>query len=181
MTPTTAAAMMPGAASDKPWLKSYPPGVPATIDEAKLTTLADMFRESVRSYADRPAAESFGARISYADLGRAADAIAAWLQRQGLRKGDRVAIMLPNVLAYPAIMFGVLTGGYAVVNVNPLYTPRELTHQLRDAGARVLFVLENFGRTVEEASPDLRLDHVVIVRPGDLMGLKGVLVNFVSP
>jgi long-chain acyl-CoA synthetase len=182
MSATSAAAPLGGVAdaSDKPWLKSYPPGVPATIDEAKLTTLADMFRESVRSYADRPAAESFGARISYADLGRAADAVTAWLQRQGLRKGDRVAIMLPNVLAYPAILFGVLTGGYAVVNVNPLYTPRELTQQLRDAGARVLFVLENFGHTVEEAAPDLRLDRVVVVRPGDLMGLKGALVNLVS-
>jgi long-chain acyl-CoA synthetase len=179
-TTTAAASVTGGAASEKPWLKSYPPGVPAAIDESKLTTLADMFRESVRLYADRPAVESFGKRMTYAELGKAADAVASWLQGQGLRPGDRVAIMLPNVMAYPAILHGVLTAGYTVVNVNPLYTPRELVHQLKDAGARVLFVLENFGHTVEEALPELRLDKVVLVTPGDLMGLKGAIVNLVS-
>jgi long-chain acyl-CoA synthetase len=183
MTATTAAPAAAGATptpDQKPWLKAYPPGVPAAIDEAKLTTLAEMFRESVRAFAGRPAVESFGKRMTYAELGRAADAVASWLQGQGLRPGDRVAIMLPNVMAYPAILHGILTAGYTVVNVNPLYTPRELVHQLRDAGARVLFVLENFGHTVEEALPDLRLDTVVVVTPGDLMGLKGAIVNLVS-
>ena len=180
MSATVAAATHEAGAPDRPWLKSYPPGVPATIDEGALTSLAEMFRESVRAFADRPAVESFGKRMTYAELGKAADAVAAWLQGQGLRRGDRVAIMLPNVMAYPAILHGVLTAGYTVVNVNPLYTPRELVHQLRDAGARVLFVLENFGHTVEEASPDLRLDKVVVVTPGDLMGLKGAIVNLVS-
>ena len=179
MTATTAAV---GAATapDRPWLKSYPSHVPATIDEAKLATLADMFRESVRAYAERPAVESFGKRLSYAELGQAAEAVGAWLQAQGLRKGDRVAIMLPNVMAYPPIIFGVLLAGYTVVNVNPLYTARELTHQLKDAGARILFVLENFGHTVEGALPDLGLDRVVVVKPGDLLGLKGAVVNAVS-
>jgi long-chain acyl-CoA synthetase len=182
MTATTAAAApVAGAAgADKPWLKSYPPGVPATIDESKLITLAQMFRDGVRDFAERPAVESFGKRMSYAELGKAADAVASWLQSQGLRQGDRVAIMLPNVMAYPAILHGVLTAGYTVANVNPLYTPRELVHQLRDAGVRMLFVLENFGHTVEEALLDLRLDEVVLVTPGDLMGLKGVIVNLVS-
>src|SRR5829696_2183099 len=181
MTATTAAAApVAGAATDKPWLQSYPPGVPATIDEAKLTTLAQMFRDSVRDFADRPAVESFGKRMSYAELGKAADAVASWLQGQGLKAGDRVAIMLPNVMAYPPILHGVLTAGYTVVNVNPLYTPRELVHQLKDAGARVLFVLENFGHTVEEALPELKLDKVVLATPGDLMGLKGAIVNLVS-
>jgi long-chain acyl-CoA synthetase len=106
--------------------------------------------------------------------------VASWLQTRGLQKGDRVAIMLPNVLAYPAILFGVLISGYTVVNVNPLYTARELTHQLKDSGARVLFVLENFGHTVQEALPDLNLDETVVVTPGDLMGLKGHVVNLVS-
>lgn len=181
-----AGSTMPAPESDavtmdeRPWLKSYPPGAPATIDETKLTTLADMFRESVATYANRPALESFGKRTTYAELGRAADAVAAWLQQQGLARGDRVAIMLPNVTAYPAILFGVLTAGYTVVNVNPLYTARELTFQLRDSDARILFVLENFGSTVEEALPDLTLDRVVIVRPGDLIGLKGAIVNLVS-
>ncbi len=175
---TAAAPATPVA--DRPWLKAYPKGVPATIDEAGLPTLATMFRTTVKAWPERPAVESFGKRMTYAELGQAADAVASWLQAQGLRKGDRVAIMLPNVMAYPALLFGVLVSGCTVVNVNPLYTPRELVHQLRDAGARILFVLENFGHTVEEALPDLRLDKVVVVKPGDLMGLKGAIVNLVS-
>ena len=164
----------------KPWLASYPPGVPATIDEMRLGTLADLFRDSVARYPARPAAESFGKRQTYAELGEAANAVASWLQAKGLGKGDRVAIMLPNVMAYPAILFGVLTAGLTVVNVNPLYTARELVHQLRDSGARILFVLENFGHTAQEAFPNLALDAIVVVTPGDLMGLKGVIVNAVS-
>jgi long-chain acyl-CoA synthetase len=168
------------SSSGKPWLKSYPPRVPPTIDESRIGTLVDMFRAGVSAYAGRPAAESFGKRIAYAELGRKADAVASWLQAQGVGKGDRVAIMLPNVMAYPAILFGVLLAGATVVNVNPLYTPRELTYQVRDSGARFLFVLENFAATVEEALPDLQLDRVVLVAPGDLLGLKGAIVNIVS-
>lgn len=167
-------------ARDRPWLRSYPPECPSTIDESKLSTVADMFRESVKTFADRPAVESFGKRMTYAELGRAAEAVASWLQSQGLRKGDRVAIMLPNVMAYPAILYGVLSAGYAVVNVNPLYTARELVHQVNDSGARILFVLENFGRTVAEALPDLALDAIVVATPGDLLGLKGAIVNLLS-
>jgi long-chain acyl-CoA synthetase len=164
----------------KPWLKGYPPGMPATIDVGKLRSLADIFRDSVAQHAQRPAVESFGKSLTYAELGRAADAVASWLQAQGLAKGDRVAIMLPNVMAYPAILFGVLTAGYTVVSVNPLYTARELAHQLQDSGARILFVLENFGHTVQEALPKLKLDTLVVVKPGDLLGLKGTIVNLVS-
>lgn len=168
------------AAGEKPWLGSYPSDCPATIDESRLVTLAEMFRESVAAYPNRPAVESFGTRMTYAELGQAAGAVASWLQGRGLHKGDRVAIMLPNVMAYPAVLYGVLIAGGAVVNVNPLYTARELTHQLNDSGARILFVLENFGATVAEALPGLRLDAAVIVTPGDLVGLKGRLVNLVS-
>ncbi|MDJ1159239.1 AMP-binding protein [Chelatococcus sp. SYSU_G07232] len=164
----------------RPWLKSYPPTVPAELDEASFGTLVELFRNATRSFADRPAYESFGKRITYGEFAGAAEAVASWLQAQGLRKGDRVAIMMPNVLAYPAALFGVLLGGYTVVNVNPLYTPRELTHQLNDAGVRMLFVLENFAHVVEEALPNLKLDAVVVVSPGDLMGFKGKIVNFVS-
>jgi long-chain acyl-CoA synthetase len=163
----------------KPWLRHYPPGVPATIDETSLGTLADIFDESVRRYPERPAAESFGHRLTYAELAVAAGAVASWLQTQNIGKGDRVAIMLPNVMAYPAILFGILTAGATVVNVNPLYTPRELTHQLNDSGARILFVLENFAHTVEHAR-EVQLDTVVVVKPGDLLGLKGTIVNLVS-
>ncbi len=174
---------MGAAAADlatKPWLKSYPPNVPAEIDVAKLGTLAEMLRDAVREFGPRPAFESFGRHITYAGLRTAADAFTVWLQGRGLKKGDRVAIMMPNVLAYPVAMFGILCGGYTVVNVNPLYTPRELTYQLNDSGARILIVLENFARVVEEALPDLKLDGVVVASPGDLMGLKGHIVNFVS-
>jgi long-chain acyl-CoA synthetase len=165
---------------DRPWLRSYPANVPQQIDDARIGTLNEIFRNAVTGHPKRPAAESFGARISYAQLGQSADAVASWLQQQGLKKGDRVAIMLPNVMAYPAILYGILLAGGTVVNVNPLYTPRELTHQLQDAGARVLFVLENFGATVEEALPDLAVECTVIVKPGDLLGLKGAIINFVS-
>lgn len=168
------------AGEDRPWLKSYPTGVPATIDEARIGTLAELIQGSVERFADRPAFESFGKSLTYAEIGEGARAVASWLQGRGLKKGDRVAIMMPNVLAYPVALFGVLIGGFTVVNVNPLYTPRELTHQLNDSGARVLIVLENFGHTVEEALPNLRVEQVVIARPGDLMGLKGALVNLVS-
>jgi long-chain acyl-CoA synthetase len=174
----------PVSAADKdatrPWLNSYPPQVPKTIDADGTGTLIDIFREAVSTYGSRNAAESFGKRMTYAELGRHADAVASWLQAQGFAKGDRVAIMMPNVMAYPAVLFGILAADCTVVNVNPLYTARELTHQMQDSGARALFVLENFGATVEEALPEMRLDHLVVVKPGDLLGLKGVVVNLVS-
>ncbi|MFC0284796.1 AMP-binding protein [Camelimonas abortus] len=165
---------------ERPWLAHYPPGAPADIDAAAVGTLVDLFHDSVATFAQRPAYECFGSRITFADLKREAEAFASWLQQAGVRKGDRVALMLPNVLAYPPAMFGALLAGAVVVNVNPLYTPRELEHQLNDSGARVLVVLENFAATVQQALPRIQLDHVVVASPGDLMGLKGVVVNLVS-
>ena len=143
-------------------------------------TLADIFRASVADFADRPAAESFGTRLTYGRWAAAAAAIRRGCKQQGLQKGDRVAIMLPNVMAYPAILFGDLAAGGTVVNVNPLYTARELADQLKDASARMLFVLENFGRTVEKASPSWRSNASWWSSPGDLLGIKGLLVNLVS-
>jgi long-chain acyl-CoA synthetase len=183
MNATTQPAALKGAAgapTAKPWLDSYPANIPHTIDEGRIGTLVDIFRAAVAEYPNRPAVESFGKRMTYAELGRTADAVAAWLQGQGLQRGDRVAIMLPNVMAYPAILFGIQLAGGTVVNVNPLYTPRELTHQLKDSGSRFLFVLENFAAVVEESLPALKLDRVVLVTPGDLLGLKGAIVNLVS-
>ena len=183
MNATTQPAALKGAAgapTAKPWLDSYPANIPHTIDEGRIGTLVDIFRAAVAEYPNRPAVESFGKRTTYAELGRAADAVAAWLQGQGLQRGDRVAIMLPNVMAYPAILYGIQLAGGTVVNVNPLYTPRELTHQLKDSGARFLFVLENFAAVVEESLTSLKLDRVVLVTPGDLLGLKGAIVNLVS-
>ena len=175
--PTTARADQPG---ERPWLKSYPPNVPAEIDVSKVGTLVDLLRNSVREFAAQPAFESLDKTLSYKELGEAGDAFAAFLQAKGFAKGDRIAIMSPNLLAYPVALFGALVGGYTVVNVNPLYTPRELTHQLNDSGARVLVVLENFAHVVEQAWPDLKLDLVLVAAPGDLMGFKGAIVNFVS-
>ncbi|TLG78226.1 AMP-binding protein [Methylocystis sp. B8] len=164
----------------RPWLSSYPAGVPADIDPSSYSTLVDVFNTSVTEFADRTAMESFGATLTFEELGRASVAVAAWLQTRGLRKGDRVAIMSPNVLAYPAILFGVLLAGGVVVNVNPLYTPHELEHQMNDSGARFLFVFENFAHTAAAAWPQMKIERAVIVRPGDLMGLRGSIVNFVS-
>ncbi|MCB8821531.1 AMP-binding protein [Microvirga rosea] len=183
MNATIPAPVLAGAADPaalKPWLEHYPSKIPPTIDEAKVGTLVDMFHAGVAQYGDRYAAESFGTRVTYADLARAVDAVASWLQAQGLQKGDRVAIMLPNVMAYPAILFGILIAGGTVVNVNPLYTAREFAHQTKDAGARFLFVLENFAATVQETLSELQLERVVLVTPGDLLGPKGLIVNFVS-
>ncbi|MFY8151823.1 MAG: AMP-binding protein, partial [Hyphomicrobiales bacterium] len=160
------------------WLAHYPAAVPPEIGDPG--TLADLIGRACETYATRPAFESFGKSISFAETGRAARAFAAWLQAKGYRKGDRIALMMPNILAYPAAIFGALIGGYTVVNVNPLYTARELAHQLNDSGARVLIVIENFAHVVEEAKPQLKIETVVVATAGDLMGFKGHIVNFVA-
>ncbi|OYW58700.1 MAG: long-chain fatty acid--CoA ligase [Bosea sp. 12-68-7] len=162
----------------RPWLAHYPAAVPPEIGDPG--TLADLIGRACETYATRPAFESFGKSISFAETGRAARAFAAWLQAKGYRKGDRIALMMPNILAYPATIFGALIGGYTVVNVNPLYTARELAHQLNDSGARVLVVIENFAHVVEEAKPQLKIETVVVATAGDLMGFKGHIVNFVA-
>ncbi len=166
--------------TQRPWLAHYPHGVPADIDMAHVGTVKSLILDAIRAYADRPAFESFGKAITYRELGRAADAFAATLQARGFRKGDRIALMMPNILAYPVALAGVLIGGYTVVNVNPLYTARELTHQLNDSGARAIVVIENFAHVVEEALPNVKLDAVFVATPGDLMGFKGHIVNLVS-
>jgi long-chain acyl-CoA synthetase len=176
----TALSAVQATSDARPWLVHYPPAVPPTIDEAETGTLADLIRGAYETYPDREAFESFGKSITFAELGRAARAFAAWLQGQGFKKGDRIALMMPNILANPATIFGTLLGGFTVVNVNPLYTARELTHQLNDSGARALVVIENFAHVVEEARPNLKLESIVIATAGDLMGFKGAIVNFVA-
>jgi long-chain acyl-CoA synthetase len=176
----TALSAVQATPDSRPWLAHYPPAVPPVIDEAKTGTLADLIRNACATYGERQAFESFGKSISFAEVGRAAQAFAAWLQGQGFKKGDRIALMMPNILAYPPAIFGALIGGFTVVNVNPLYTARELTHQLNDAGARALVVIENFAHVVEEARPNLKLDAIMIATAGDLMGFKGAIVNFVA-
>ena len=173
--------MAENRSAERPWLSAYPPGIPHEIDADSLGTVVDLFDRSVLRFAERPALTCFGASLRYREVGAAAQAVAAWLASQGFGKGDRVAVMMPNVPACPVTLLGVLAAGCTVVNVNPLYTPRELAAQLNDSGARALFVLENFGHTVEKALPHVpALERVVVAAPGALLGLKGRIVNAVS-
>ncbi len=164
----------------RPWLSHYPDAVPTEIDVARLPTLNVLLETSFRQYAGRPAFTSFGKTLTYAEIEQKARAVGGWLQAQGLKKGDRVAIMMPNVMAYPASLFGVLLAGLTVVNVNPLYTPRELVHQLNDSGAEAIIVLENFAHVVQEALPQTKVKKVIVARAGDLLGFKGAIVSFVA-
>ncbi len=161
------------------WLKQYPAGVPADIDPGQYASLVELMEESFAQFADRKAFICMDKSISYRDLDEMSAALAAYLQSKGLAKGARVALMMPNVLQYPVAIAAVLRAGYAVVNVNPLYTPRELEHQLEDSGAEAIVVLENFAHTVEQVLPQSQVKHVIVASMGDLLGLKGVIVNLV--
>jgi long-chain acyl-CoA synthetase len=163
---------------DRLWLRHYPPGVPADIDPSRYPSLAAMFEESFAAFAARDACVCMGTRLSYAALDETSRAFAAFLQSRGLQRGARVAIMMPNVLQYAVAICAVLRAGYVVVNVNPLYKPRELEFQLADAGAEAIVVLENFAHVLQQALPHTPVKHVVIARMGDMLGLaKGTLVN----
>ncbi|KAF1687837.1 long-chain fatty acid--CoA ligase [Pseudoxanthomonas taiwanensis] len=166
---------------DRPWLQSYPQGVPAEIDPDRFRSIADVFAKSVAEFADRPAYRNFGKTLTYAEIDRLSKQFAAYLLGElGLKKGDRVAIMMPNCLQYPIAIFGVLRAGLTVVNVNPLYTARELKHQLVDAGASAIVVVDNFGHTVQEVLAETPLKQVITTGLGDMLGFpKGPLVNFV--
>lgn len=161
------------------WLKQYPPGVPADIEPTQYASLVDLLEESFTKFADRKAFICMDKSISYRDLDQMSVALAAYLQGRGLQRGARVAIMMPNVLQYPVATAAVLRAGYAVVNVNPLYTPRELEHQLKDAGAEAIIVLENFAHTVEQVIAKTQVKHVIVASMGDLLGFKGIIVNLV--
>jgi long-chain acyl-CoA synthetase len=161
------------------WLKSYPPGVPADIDPGEYQSLVDLFESSIRKYAQRPAFHNMGRTISFTQLDRRSRDFGAWLQAKGLSKGARVAIMMPNCLQYPIAMFGTLRAGCVVVNVNPLYTARELEHQLNDSSAEVIVILENYGHVLQEVRAKTRLRHIVVTSLGEMLGLKAPIVNFV--
>ncbi|MBR0989343.1 long-chain fatty acid--CoA ligase [Bradyrhizobium japonicum] len=161
------------------WLKQYPPGVPADIEPTQYASLVDLFEESFTKFADRKAFVCMDKSISYRDLDQMSVALAAYLQGRGLQRGARIAIMMPNVLQYPVATAAVLRAGFAVVNVNPLYTPRELEHQLKDSGAEAIIVLENFAHTVEQVIARTQVKHVIVAAMGDLLGFKGVIVNLV--
>ena len=161
------------------WLKSYPAGVPAEIDVNQYSSLVELFEKSIRSYAERPAFTCMGKTIRFSDLDAMSRNFGAWLQSKGVAKGARVAIMMPNCLQYPIAMFGTLRAGCVVVNVNPLYTARELEHQVNDAGAEVIVILENFAHVLEQVRPRTSLKHIVVTSLGEMLGVKGLLVNLV--
>src|SRR6185437_13610332 len=165
---------------ERPWLRNYPPGVPAEIDPTRYPSLVAMFEESFHNCATKGACACMGKTLSYAELDAASRALAAWLLSKGLARGARVAIMMPNVLQYAVAIAAVLRAGLTVVNVNPLYKPRELEFQLNDSGAEAIVVLENFASVLQQALPQTNVKHVVVANMGDMLGaLKGAIVNLV--
>ena len=165
---------------DRVWLSSYPEGVPADIDPGQYSSLVGLMEDSFARYADRTAYSFMGKSISYHRTDEESQALAAYLQSLGLSKGDRVAVMMPNVPQYPVAVAAILRAGYVVVNVNPLYTARELEHQLKDSGARAIVIIENFAATLEKCIAQTPVQHVILASMGDRLGwLKGSLVNYV--
>ncbi|PZQ27910.1 MAG: long-chain-fatty-acid--CoA ligase [Stenotrophomonas acidaminiphila] len=166
---------------ERPWFKSYPQGVPQQVDLEQYRSIVSVFDEAISKYRDRPAFRNFGKTLTYGEVDALSRQFAAYLLGElKLKKGDRVAIMMPNCLQYPIAIFGVLRAGLTVVNVNPMYTPRELKHQLVDSGASVLLVVDNFGKTAQEALAGTQVKQVVTTALGDMVGFpKGAIVNFV--
>ena len=166
--------------TDRPWLSSYPQGVPADIDASRYASLVALMEESFTKYADRTAYSFMGKDVSYAETDKQSNALAAYLQGLGLVKGDRVAAMMPNCPQYPMAVAAILRAGLILVNVNPLYTPRELEHQLKDSGAKAIVIMENFGITLQHCIASTPIKHIVLASMGDRLGfLKGALVNYV--
>ncbi len=165
---------------DKIWLKSYPPGIPPEIGIDHVPSLVALFEQACATYADQVAYISIDKEMTYRELDAESHAFAGWLQSLGLKKGERVALMMPNLLQYPVALFGTLRAGCVVVNCNPLYTPRELEHQLKDSGAVAIVIVENFAHTLEQVIGHTAIKHVLVTPMGEMLGaLKGTLVNFV--
>ncbi|MBX3578504.1 MAG: long-chain-fatty-acid--CoA ligase [Rhizobiaceae bacterium] len=167
------------ATGTKPWLASYPSVIPAEIGAPLADSIGDLLVKSCQQYATRSAFTCMGKTLTYAELETLSAQFGAYLQSTGLKEGARVAIMMPNVLQYPVVMMGTLRAGYTIVNVNPLYTPRELEHQLKDSGAEAIVILENFASTLQAVVAKTQVKHVVVATMGDLLGLKGLIVNLV--
>ncbi|KLR57051.1 long-chain-fatty-acid--CoA ligase [Diaphorobacter sp. J5-51] len=164
--------------TDRPWLSAYPPGVPSDIDPTQYASLVQLMEQAFRDYADRTAYSFMGKEVSFRETDTLSRQLGAYLQSLGLARGDRVAIMMPNVLQYPVAVAAVLRAGFVVVNVNPLYTPRELEHQLKDSGAKAIVIIENFAATLQACIAQTAVQHVVLCAMGDRLGLiKGLLVN----
>jgi long-chain acyl-CoA synthetase len=166
-------------ASERIWLKSYHPSVPAVLPPLAFQSIPEQLLDSCRKYASKPAFLLMGKSLSYRDVDRESAALSAYLQSTGLQKGARVAVMMPNILQYPVTVLAILRAGYTVVNVNPLYTPRELEHQLNDSGAETIIIIENFAKTLDEVLAKTKIKTVIVTGVGDMLGLKGHIVNFV--
>ena len=164
---------------DRPWLRNYPPGVPAEIDPSQYASLVDLFNESLTKYRDRKAYICMGKSLTYGQVDDMSKALGAWLQSKNFARGTRIAIMLPNILQNPVAMIAILRTGLTVVNVNPLYTPRELENQLTDSGAEAIIVLENFAHNVAQVIARTAVKHFIVTSLGELLGFKGLIVNFV--
>ncbi|WP_306607358.1 long-chain-fatty-acid--CoA ligase [Azonexus sp.] len=164
---------------EKIWLNSYPAGVPHEIDIDHIPSLVALFEDACAKFGDKVAYISMGKEMTYRQLDAESRAFAGWLQSLGLKKGERVALMMPNLLQYPVALFGTLRAGCVVVNCNPLYTPRELEHQLKDAGAAAIVIVENFAHTLQQIIGKTAIKHVVVTPMGELLGAKGMLVNLV--
>jgi len=166
--------------NERPWLKHYPDGVPAEIDINQYPSVVAVLEEAFERFRERPAFASFGKKLSYGQIDAMSKQFAGYLTGElKLVKGDRIAIMMPNVLQYPIALFAALRAGLIVVNTNPMYTARELKHQLEDSGAKAIVVLDNFAATLQQVVAETEVKHIVTTGIGDLLGLKGVLVNFV--
>ena len=171
---------MTASPSARPWLQAYPPGVPSDIDASQYRSLVALLEEGFQKHGDKVAYSFLGKEFRFGYVDSVSRAFAAYLQSLGLSKGDRVALMMPNVPQYPVAVAAILRAGYVVVNVNPLYTARELEHQLKDSGAKAIVILENFGATLQACIANTPVQHVVLAAMGDRLGfLKGALVNYV--
>ena len=166
---------------EKIWLKSYPPGVPEEVDLDAYRSVTDVFEQAIEKFGEKPCFTNLGTTLTYNEMDRYTDQLASYLQSlPGLGKGDRVAVMMPNVLQNPISIFAILRAGFTVVNTNPLYTPRELQHQLSDSGAKAIVVMENFCHTLDEVIADTPIEHVITTQLGDMLHFpKSLIVNLV--
>lgn len=165
--------------SEKPWLENYPPGVPVNIDATQYSNLLDMVEEAFSKYRDLTAFDFMGKTMTYGELDRLSKQFGAYLQMRGLKPGDRIALMMPNLLQYPIALFGALHAGLILVNTNPLYTPREMLHQFTDSGVKAIVIAENFAANLQQIIAQTNINTVILTNIGEMLGLKGLLVNFV--
>ncbi|MEM9931256.1 MAG: AMP-binding protein, partial [Bacteroidota bacterium] len=168
------------SADQRPWLAQYPSGIPANVDTEVFTTLKDLLAEAMQKFASKPAFVCMGKEMTYAELDKRSTAFGAYLHYRGLQPGDRVALMMPNLLQYPIALFGVLKAGMVIVNTNPLYTPREMKHQFNDADVSAVVICENFASSLEEIIGETNIKTVITTSIGELLGaVKGRITNFV--